>query len=61
MEEDAEPRDLREPREAAVDTVWTLMDPALFDRVTRGLGWDVERYAHWVADALTHLLIPERT
>jgi AcrR family transcriptional regulator len=30
-------------REEAIDTFWVLMDPAVFDRLTRHRGWTVER------------------
>jgi AcrR family transcriptional regulator len=44
----------------AVDTVWVLMDPAVFDRVLTRRGWSAERYARWFADSLLRLLTPDR-
>lgn len=41
----------------AVDTVWLLMDPAVFDRLTRQRRWPVERYQHWFADSVSRLLV----
>lgn len=48
----------RLPRAEAVDTVWALMDPALFDRLTRHRGWTVARYERWVTDTLAAALLP---
>jgi AcrR family transcriptional regulator len=46
-------------RRDAIDTVWILMDPAVFDRLTRHRGWTVEQYQHWFADSVGRLLIGE--
>jgi len=46
-------------RRDATDTVWILMDPAVFDRLTRHRGWTVEQYQHWFADSVGRLLIGE--
>ena len=43
-------------RQEAVDTLWVLMDPAVFDRLTRQLGWTVERYERWFACSVRRLL-----
>jgi AcrR family transcriptional regulator len=43
----------------AVDVVWLLMDPAVFVRLTRERRWSVERYRHWIADALARLLVTD--
>lgn len=43
----------------AVDTLWILMDPALYDRLTRMRGWSRERYAEWFADSARRLLVPD--
>jgi AcrR family transcriptional regulator len=40
----------------AVDTVWLLMDPVIFDRLTRHRGWSLDRYASWFADSVARLL-----
>jgi len=34
-------------REVAVDTVWLLMDPVVFQRLTRERGWTPEQYQEW--------------
>jgi hypothetical protein len=47
-------------REEAVDTMWVLMDPAVFDRLTRQRAWTVERYGGWFARSVEHLLVPDR-
>jgi len=43
---------------SAVDTVWALMDPALFWRLTGDRGWCPSRFQDWFADALLRLLLP---
>jgi AcrR family transcriptional regulator len=43
-------------RQEAIDTVWVLMDPAVFDRLTRQRGWAVERYEAWLARSIGLLL-----
>lgn len=45
-------------RAEAVDTVWLLMDPAVFVRLTRERKWSVERYRRWTAGAVARLLVP---
>ena len=45
-------------RTTAVDTVWMLMDPVVFSRLTRHRGWSAERYATWFADSVAQLLRP---
>jgi AcrR family transcriptional regulator len=50
---------LRTRRHEAVDTVWVLMDPAVFDRLTRRRAWTVQQYQRWLADSLGRLLIDE--
>jgi len=47
-------------RAAAVDTVWMLMDPVVFSRLTRHRGWSLERYAAWFADSIAQLLVAGR-
>lgn len=42
-------------RQEVVDTVWLLMDPAVFERLTRHRLWSVEQYRRWVADAIRRL------
>jgi AcrR family transcriptional regulator len=43
--------------EEAVDTVWLLMDPAVFDRLTRQRQWTVQHYERWFADSIGRLLV----
>jgi AcrR family transcriptional regulator len=40
----------------AVDTVWVLMDPAIFDRLTRLRSWPPAFYERWIATSLARLL-----
>jgi TetR/AcrR family transcriptional regulator, regulator of autoinduction and epiphytic fitness len=40
----------------AIDTVWMLMDPVIFNRLTRHRGWSPDRYASWFADSVIRLL-----
>jgi AcrR family transcriptional regulator len=44
-------------RAAAMDTVWTFMDPVIFSRLTQHRGWSLDRYAFWFADSVTRLLV----
>ena len=44
-------------RTAAVDTVWMLMDPVVFSRLSRQRGWSTDRYASWFVDSVTQLLV----
>jgi len=44
-------------RAEAVDTVWLLMDPTVFDRLIRQRLWTRERYQQWFATAVERLLI----
>jgi TetR/AcrR family transcriptional regulator, regulator of autoinduction and epiphytic fitness len=44
-------------RVRATDTVWMLMDPVIFNRLTRHRGWSLDRYASWFADSIARLLI----
>ncbi|WIX90368.1 helix-turn-helix domain-containing protein [Amycolatopsis sp. DG1A-15b] len=43
-------------RQEAVDTVWILMDPAVFDRLTRRRQWTRSHYQRWFAHSLVRLL-----
>ena len=42
--------------EEAIDTVWVLMDPAVFERLTRRRGWTLEHYERWFARSVARLL-----
>ena len=46
-------------RAGAIDTVWLLMDPVVFSRLTRHRGWSPDRYASWFADSVSQLLVDE--
>ena len=48
-------------REEAVDTVWILMDPAVFDRLTRQRRWTLPRYQQWFASSVDRLLLGDTT
>jgi AcrR family transcriptional regulator len=45
-------------REAATASVWALMDPALFCRLTVDQRWTAARFRDWFADAVVRLLLP---
>jgi AcrR family transcriptional regulator len=45
-------------RAEAVDTVWLLMDPAVFTRLTGSRGWPPARFQAWFADCVLRLLRP---
>jgi hypothetical protein len=47
-------------RAAAIDTVWLLMDPVIFSRLTGSRAWSADRYASWFADSVTQLLTSDR-
>lgn len=47
-------------RASAVDTVWVLMDPALFRRLTEDRGWSRDRFRRWFADSVLRLLPEDR-
>jgi AcrR family transcriptional regulator len=48
---------LRLPREDALETVWALTSPELHQLLLRVRGWTRERYADWLADSLSTLLV----
>ncbi len=43
-------------KEEAIDTVWLLMDPAVFDRLTRRRNWTPEHYERWFSRSVARLL-----
>ena len=45
-------------RAAAIDTVWALMDPAVFCRLTGDRRWSPARFRRWFTDASLRLLLP---
>lgn len=46
-------------RQDAMETVWLLMDPAVYVRLTRHRRWSTRRYQDWVARSIRHLLLPD--
>ncbi|WP_426565071.1 TetR/AcrR family transcriptional regulator [Angustibacter sp. McL0619] len=53
----AERARLADSRDDAVQTLWLLMDPAVFDRLTRHRGWTPVQYRAWFARSAHRLLI----
>jgi TetR/AcrR family transcriptional regulator of autoinduction and epiphytic fitness len=49
--------DLRVDHAEAVDTVWLLMDPAVYTRLTGARGWPPARFRAWFAGAVLRLLV----
>ncbi|MBO0694442.1 MAG: TetR/AcrR family transcriptional regulator [Acidimicrobiaceae bacterium] len=47
---------LRTDRAEAIDTVWLLMDPAVFDRLTTDRGWTGQRFGTWFSSSVLRLL-----
>jgi hypothetical protein len=43
----------------AADTVFAMMEPAVFDRLTRQRGWTLARYQDWIARSLLRLLVAD--
>lgn len=46
------------PVQRAVDIVWTLCDPAVYQRLVVDCHWTDELFRDWLADALHHQLAP---
>lgn len=46
-------------RDEAVESLWILMDPAVFDRLTRQRRWNAARYERWFARTARRLLVPD--
>lgn len=57
----ADTADLRDEltRQDAVDTMWLLMEPAVFDRLVRHRHWTVDRYQDWFARTARRLLVAD--
>jgi TetR/AcrR family transcriptional regulator, regulator of autoinduction and epiphytic fitness len=45
--------------EHARDILWTLASHATYDQLVTQRGWSPEQYQTWLADALSHLLLPD--
>jgi AcrR family transcriptional regulator len=43
-------------RAQAIDTIWLLMEPAVFERLTIDRGWTRQTFAAWFADTVVRLL-----
>jgi AcrR family transcriptional regulator len=43
--------------EDAADTLWVLMDPAVYDRLVGRLGWSPQRYRDWFVRSAERLLL----
>ena len=41
----------------AIDQVWLLMDPAVYQRLTRYRGWSPADYEQWFTGTITRLLL----
>ena len=50
---------LRDEVSLAIDSLWTLMDPALFERLVRWLGWSLEEYQDWFGRTAERLLVSD--
>jgi len=46
-------------RQEAVDTLWILMDPAVFDRLVRHRRWTVPQYQEWFVRSARRLLLAD--
>jgi TetR/AcrR family transcriptional regulator, regulator of autoinduction and epiphytic fitness len=44
-------------RRHAIDQVWLLMDPAVYQRLTQCRGWSPARYQRWFVDAVARLVV----
>jgi AcrR family transcriptional regulator len=55
----AERAELRDhvSHEHAVDTVWLLMDPFVFRRLTGDRGWTADQFQRWFTDGIRQLLV----
>jgi AcrR family transcriptional regulator len=49
--------ELRQPADTALETVWALTSPELFQLLTGVRGWSRRRYTAWLAETLTALLL----
>jgi TetR/AcrR family transcriptional regulator, regulator of autoinduction and epiphytic fitness len=45
-------------RATAIDTVWTLMDPAVFCALTNDRQWSPARFRRWFTESVARLLLP---
>jgi AcrR family transcriptional regulator len=52
------PLRIESDRGQAIDTIWLLMDPVVFCRLTRDRAWTPERFERWFTDSIPRLLLP---
>ena len=45
----------------AIDTVWVLLDPAIYERFTQHRGRSRAHYQRWITDSITRLLFDPKT
>lgn len=45
-------------QQTAAETIWSLTSPELYQLCTVDLGWNKARYADWLRETLTRLLLP---
>jgi len=45
-------------RQAAIDTIWLLMDPVVFCRLTGSRRWSADQFERWFVDSIQRLLLP---
>ena len=45
------------PRQEAIDQLWLVMDPAIYDRLIRYRNWSPAKYETWFADTVARLLV----
>lgn len=45
-------------RASTIDTIWMLMDPAVFCRLTNDRQWSPARFRRWFAESVIRLLLP---
>jgi AcrR family transcriptional regulator len=51
-------------KQEAIDTVWVLLDPAVYERLTHHRAQSLANYERWIADSIIRLLFdqkPQRT
>jgi len=46
-------------KQDAIDTVWVLLDPAVYERLTRHRGHTLAYYERWIADSMIRLLVDQ--
>jgi AcrR family transcriptional regulator len=47
-------------KQDALDTVWVLLDPAVYERLTHHRGHSIEYYERWIADSITRMLFDHK-